>query len=272
MKATTVCLLVIAILHAFPARGNAAYIALRMRPSARFANGRITATVRITNRGNEAAGNVWTEAMLGDTVVESSHLPALAPDETHAWEIDMGTAPALPGVHALVFRAHYLDSHGHPFSALHTIPLFTADVTPDSGITAELTSLELDRTGTLELTVSSRHADPVDVECRLMLPDEITCPRAVYRATVSPSREATHRYTLHNVAALPGSRSRVFAVIRYRHASRGHAAIAAATVRVRRYPWLSRRARNVWIGVIAILLVAFVAAQFLPRRERAVER
>lgn len=246
--------------------GYAASLTLEFDASTRFSGGMASARVTLTNQGDEQAKSVYVEALLGDQRISSSEIEALAVGASHTWDIQLGPPPKRPGVYTVAFRAHYSDIYGHPASGLHTIPLYTGQVPARSPIDARLSSATIDPSGELMLSMGAKVAFTSDVTCRLILPSEILCNAPEVRLRISGVEPVEHRFAIENNGALRGSRYRVYVVIDYVHDGLHGSTEEAALVEVAPHRKMQNTERNLWITIIAALVIAFLAAQFFPRR------
>jgi hypothetical protein len=263
----------LAFLLLFCGSGYSASLSLGFDASTRFANGQVTARVTITNQGDESAKSVYMEALLGERSVSSSEIETLPVGASYEWDIELGPPPKPRGVYTVALRVHYTDIYGHPASGLHSIPLYTGDVPAGRPIDAELSSTTIKQSGELKLTLKAQESFTNEVTCRLILPSEVQCDKSVARLPTATDEPVEHRFAIYNGTALRGSRYRVFVVMDYVQDGLHASVVKVGLLEVAPYAKLSVRERNLWIAVIAVLLIAFAAAQLVPvRRTGNVEK
>jgi len=271
MTATGTCSL--AFLLLFCGSGYSASLSLGFDASTRFAGGQVTARVTITNQGDESAKSVYVEALLGKRSVSSSRIETLPVDSSNEWNIELGSPPKPRGVHTIALRVRYTDIYGHPASGLHTVPVYTGDAPAGRSSGSELSSTTIKQSGALKLTLNAHQGFTNEVACRLILPSEIRCDQPVVSLHPTAGEKVEHLFEIHNGTALRGSRYRVFVVLDYVLDGLHASTVEVGILEVNPYRKFSIRERNLWIVVIAMLVIAFIAAQFFPvRRNKTVDK
>lgn len=235
--------------------------------ASRLREGRVTVQVTLVNTGDTALESIRPcVAHPGQPRLEGSLLDRLEPGERETWALEPGLPPGPPGIHTLVVTARYTDQHGHPFTSLDTVPVYTGDPDPGTRITGKLTCTPLDGRGEATLTLDADA--PTEVRVHLAVPDELEGiplePTATF--ALQPGAPQQVAYALRNRWAVPGSSYRVFAVVSEEANGETRSRVVPGFVRVAMPPALPETAwRRAWI-VPALLLLAFIASQWLPRR------
>ena len=250
-------------------RAQAGNISLDITPRSGFSGGRIHADIAVHNVGGEPALAVQTEVWLGERHVAGERHDRLPAGGSLTNRVDVGAPPQPPGIHTLVVRVLYEDETGHPFSALATIPVFTADTMPLALIEARLTSVDLDRSERATLTLVSRHTEDVALDCRLVLPRELRAKPDRVRLTLSPGRLRRLPFTIENRTAIRGSYYRIFAIVDMSHAGAHQSLVVPAAVAVTPFPTLSQQSERLGVIAAILLLVLFGAAQCVKAERSA---
>ena len=264
MHTTRTCLLALLFTLCRSGFGYSASLSLGIDASTRFFDGQISAKVTITNQGEESAKSVYVEALLGERSVSSSKIETLPVSFTNEWSMKLGPPPKPRGVHTIALRVRYTDIYGHPASGLHAVPVYTGDAPAGRPIDSELSSTTIKQSGELKLTLNVHQGFTNEVACRLVLPSEIRCDQPVARLRPTAGEKVEHLFEIYNGTALRGSRYRVFVVLDYFLDGLHASTVDAGILEVHPYRKLSSRERNLWIAAIAMLVIAFIAAQFFP--------
>ncbi len=208
-------------------------ISLDVIPSASFANGNAEINVLLINTGNEPAFSVRIKASIADIFAISDETTHIQPGERKRVPLFLPSLPHPPGIHTVVIEASYTDGNRHPFTALGSTHLVTANVEPDNdAVSACLDPALLKKTTQIKLRLTTQHSDPIHVKTILVLPSEITCSEPEKQLIVMPGQTNEVCFHITNISALNGSTYSIFAVVDYLHNNqhRSFSAFAPLTI------------------------------------------
>jgi len=197
----------------FAAEAWAGYIALEAKPTAVVnqvgENQVLTGNIIITNTGNEVAGNVSPEIVIGKLVWrgDGRKIPANG-SETWIFSAEAQAPPIKKGAYPLILKNSYQDLNGFKFS---NVQLFKQEQGgPDRSQLIPLgIKLQHETKGTNRFIVSSqifnRSSQQVETEVKIFLPEELKASGTLRQSKVEPGNFILEDFLLENTTGLPGS-------------------------------------------------------------------
>ena len=256
------------LLAAIAADAVAGRISPQIAPRSRFTGGEAWVEVSVFNAGDETARDVQAVAELGGRSARSALREALPPGESCELRVDLGSPPTPRGLYTIVLRVHYEDDLGHGFTALSTIPIFTADTEPDPGFAVRLSPLTMEARGRIRLAVAASDPRVRDVTARLVLPAELRAAQTQAPEALAPGDTELETTVIENVSGLEGSYYRVYAVADAVVEGVHKSAVGASTIVLAPPTAMSRTVKIAWIAAGAALLAAFGLLQLLPAKPK----
>ena len=253
-------------LAASPARASFITLTIETRSSATETG--LVLNIRVTNSGDEAALSVRAEAALAGAPVLQTLTPRLDVGDSADGSVNLGALPATPGLYAASLRLHYTDLNGYPFSAPQVITVPTNAPEAMGPVEAGMEPVTLEREGVLRVVLRPLAATSIEARVRLVLPREIQAEPAERSVALFPGQDRACEFTLRNLSGRPGSRYATFAAIEYEHAGRHASLVRTTTVAIGAPRSFASLRVWGWPAAGAVLLAAFLAAQFAGRRSR----
>jgi hypothetical protein len=265
VRAVIILLLFTFSFFLFPLPANASYISLQTALSSRYEHGRLTVNVSALNKGDEPAYNVQWEFRAGGRSVLGDKIPVLDVGSTMRTVKRLPFPAGLPGNYPLTLITHYADANQYPFSAL-TLQTFTNGQDGYPTVAGRLSSAAFDREGRLTYRLKNGGPGLIVAVTRLVAPAELTVAPAERVSTIEPGSEQVLSFTVKNFSALFGSTYQAFAVTEFDRDGRHYTVIAPGLAKIIERQELLGIDYSVYIGLLAGLLLLFVAAQFFKKK------
>ena len=257
------CLIAIGALAGAPCRAST--IGLQIVSRADATGGVPRLSLNLANTGDEAAHSVKAEAQFQGATVPAEACDALGVNEKHHFTLPLADALPPPGVYPVIVIVRYADANGYPFSAISVTPLAVGPPPAGPEMTVGMLPAEMFSRGTLSLRLRAAGGRDVDARLRVVVPDEMLCSPAEERCVAPAAGIRVAEFALTNVAARPDSRYPVFGIVEYDEGGRRRTAIRSAVVSIVAHDSVPKRAAALWPAVVAVLLAAFIAAQWICR-------
>ena len=208
-----VALLVAVLLPAVAAAKN---ISISIQPAVEVKDGALTARVRISNGGDEAAESVAPVLRFGEQVARAEVRPALAPNEVINATLTLPAAGLATGRWPYRLAVDYTDANQYPFQALH-VGLVTVGQTPPPAkiAVAEVKAPPLAGSGTVQVRVKNLAAVERRVAVLLAVPEGLEVTKPPGDVALAAWAESTVGIPIVNRTALVGSRYPLFVAAEY---------------------------------------------------------
>jgi hypothetical protein len=185
-------------------------ISISITPTVEWAADDLTATVKISNSGDEAAQTVMPQITFRGKTVRGTGKAALNPSESIEEKL---TVPA-PGLGNGRWPYHlavdYTDLNQYPFQALQ-VGTFTVGNPQTPKLSVRMDPLQLATSGKLNLTLKNLAAAPREATVTLYVPDGVEVTAQPSPVSLDAYGETSLAVALVNHTALAGSRYPVFA-------------------------------------------------------------
>ena len=257
---------------------NATYITLQnsMTVERVINSGTSSINVSLTNSGDEAANGVQLSLLLpsgfkANNVYLGRMDPTLPQTASFSVEIDATTAP---GVYPIALLTEYKDANGYQFSSVTPNYLVIKEA-HSSQVDATVSQEEVGNKGEIKkITVSLRNMDQKDhdVKIRIYAPKELKINPEEKTLTVKGRDSPQTDFEISSFGALPGSSYVVFASVDYDEGGIHYTSTASGLIKVVEQKDPVSFAGWLPIIVVAILVVAVIAFQFIgkPRQKNSV--
>lgn len=262
-----------AILSVPPAFGGVITMETMVDPGIK--DGAVQTTIRVTNKGDEAAQNVQIEMDLFGTSLSSPPTETLAPTQSHSVTLTSPVTVSRTGRYPVVVRVNYTDVNSYPFTASALAFLTNGDA-PPSRLFGTLKGMTLSDKGRLEMTVKNLENTEKTVTARLILPKELTADLTTQEIVLSPGAQKVILTPITNLAALPGSTYTVFGLFEYEQGDSHYTTSVSGQIKVTAAEEVFRSFRAVWFWIAAGVLLLFVVVNAVvyirSRRKRHAEQ
>ncbi len=175
-----------------------------------------TANVHVTvvNKGDETAYNVRIQAELNKEKKAGSHKEQLDVNGEQTQDVAFEMKGMKPGRYPMTLYVDYTDRNQYPSTALSVVYVDYQDHAA-SRVTGEMKPLEISEREKMIIVIKILENTGKDTKVRLIVPKEFSGEPPVTELKLPPGGEKTLVYEVKNLAALPGSRYPIYAVIEY---------------------------------------------------------
>lgn len=255
-------ILIVALLaRLLPFGAQASFISIRTDAAAHVDGSNAIVTVRTTNLGDEDARNLIIESLLGVQRVSGPTHPVLARGQNFEERLELKTLPPEPGQYSILVKTHYADANVGRFTALSVVPLRIGETRAVDLVIAGMPNVALLERGVLQLKLKALEDRDVDVNVRLMLPDELSCSNGEQSLLLFPRQNRRVDFAIENVAGKPGSSYAVFAVLDYSVDKCHNSVVTSGVVSIPAPKPLFAGTPWAWTGVVILLLIAVIVIQ-----------
>ena len=175
-----------------------------------------TANVLITviNKGDEPAYNVRIQAEVNKETKAGPHEEQLNVNSEQAQHLAFEMKGMKPGRYPMTLYVDYTDRNQYPSTALSVVYVDYQDH-GSSRISGEMKPVEISERGRIKIKTKNLENTDKNTKVRLVLPKEFSGEPPVAELKLPPGGEETLVFEMKNLAALPGSRYPIYAVIEY---------------------------------------------------------
>lgn len=226
--------------------------------------------IEVTNDGPAPLRNVFPVLEVGGTQVElpaREELPAGAKAEwTERVAARQGAAEAHP-VAPLVLRVFYADPTWYLASVPVVVPAEPASATADGPVEDRIEVRPAAGRASIVLRVTNRTNDDLNGNVTLVLPAELSADGGSRALHIRAGESVEAQYGVRTAGARPGTRQRVYALLRLDGAGEPRTDILSAAFTVRRSDEDERR---IWLelaGAAALVVGLFLLTAWLETGE-----
>ena len=218
--------------------------------------------VRIENRGDEAARNVYAHVQFNGTETQTSPILEFQPN-TPVGTLVVLQRPAMTGIYPAVVTVFFEDLNGYPFSSVTVQAIPFGDVN-QARISAALDGRRVRGKGTLKLRLRNQGEQDVTTRVRMITAREIIAEPPEGDIVIPAGQVHSLPIPIENFSALPGSHYPVHAILEY-EADGYHFTSGASTV-VNMLQPRPYGAKSFW--VVLVVLVGAIAVSFWRLRKK----
>lgn len=240
---------------------NASVISMNVTVTAQVSGNTLRCSVKAINHGDEDARDVQVEADVLGEVLKGEKVPSLAPKEMCSSEFDFPLAIQVPGKYPVVVTVRFSDANGHPFSSI-TCSDFSWKEDTSSGLFGEIKNVRILNKSSLRLMLSNMDEKKHDLKIRIIAPREFTVRPSAKQFVIEGRHRAGLGFTMDNFAALPGSRSPVFAACEYEEEGRHYLVILNGMIDVVAEPVLGKFGEPPLFVLLIVTIGAVIVLQF----------
>jgi len=212
--------------------GHAGVITLRTQMALSVADRGITVRVTTVNAGSEAAQKVSAVLHIFGQTLQSGRIEAIAVQATHVFEFDIRIPGNKEGRFPFVGEVFFHDDRQKTYSAL-SAGLFVLNNRHPVSLTGTAPFVELDRTGTLSITLTNRLARPQTVSATLYLPHALRCSENKTTLNLEARGKQTLLFEIVNHSGSGGAKYPVFCVLESDSDGQHNTALVGTTVNIR---------------------------------------
>jgi hypothetical protein len=227
---------------------------------------RVAASVVFANRGTAPAYNLQVHLTALGLTDASPVVAHLDPGQSERASFEREIREFGKGRYPLTVRVDFHDANQYPFSALSGMTFHIGEaVNPD--IAALTRDMTLDGSGMLRFDVRNLGLEPQKVTATLVLPKELSSPKAKIPFEIDQRSEKTVAFEIRNFSALPRATYPVFCYFEYDSEGIHHTALARSVVTIAEDENLFRRFRWAWVTLAAVLAALLLLVLIKERRK-----
>ena len=246
---------------------SASYIRLQTTLTTKVTDNILKVSVSAVNQGDEPAYNVQAMVQVGEKKILGQKMQELGVNRIYAAQASFNLSHKKPGEHPIVIAMHYADANLYPFSAL-TCQTFNykAEDLPIE-IIGSMPSTSLWKKGKVRLTLKNLGKSEKAVLTRLVAPRELTAAEEAVEISLPPRAVVHLDFEIENFSALEGSTYQVYAISEYEKSNLRQTSITPGIVKIVETRTIFGLSYNLILGLLAVLVLFFVVAQFLTKRK-----
>jgi len=241
----------------FSAPSIAGVLKIQTQTTVQTTQNQMKITVALTNGGTATAHNLQVHLKLLGERLDSKIHPQLEPGGSGTFGFEKKIEGIKPGRYPLTVFVDFRDSNQYPFSALSGMTFSVGpNVNPDLAIIGK--DITMDQEEELPFDIKNMGASEKGILATLILPRELSTPTPEIRFRMGARSQKNLNFDVRNFSALPGADYPVFCYFEYDLENIHHTAVCTAVIKTIQPENLFRRYHWVWMGVAAILIIAFL--------------
>jgi hypothetical protein len=253
-----------------PTVAAAKSISISIFPSAEVKDGVLTARVRVTNSGDEAAESVAPVLQFGQRTTRADARSSLGPNESMTAALSLEVGTLAPGRWPYRLAIDYTDANQYPFQALHMGVVTLGSSPPPAKISvSEVKAAPISSSGSLSVRVKNLAGVERKATLTVALPEGLEVAKPIDQVSLAAWEEATVSVPIVNRTALAGSRYPIFAAVEYDEDGVHQAVTAQAVVEIESPQSVFRiPGTTLWIvaGILVAAWLGFMLRQVTARR------
>src|SRR5213593_2447494 len=203
----------IAVSLAGPAAAGS--ISISILPVVELREGALSAQVKVSNVGDEAAQSVAAVLVFGEHKARGEIHPSLAPGASVDAALSLPVGELGTGHWPYQIAIDYTDANQYPFQAIHVGLVTVGSPPPAKVAVAELKANPLSSSGTLRIRVKNLAGVVRQASVSVVAPEGIEVSAPAQDLRLAAWEERTVSVPIVNRTALVGSRYPVFAEVQY---------------------------------------------------------
>ena len=243
----------LALCHPGPAvAGN---ISISILPVVELREGALSAQVKVSNVGDEAAQSVAAVLVFGEHKARGEIHPSLAPGASMDATLSLAVGDLGTGRWPYQVAVDYTDTNQYPFQAIHLGLVTVGNSPPAKMAVSELKADPLSSAGTLRIRVKNLAGVVRQASLTLVTPEGIEVTAPVQDVKLAAWEERTVSVPIVNRTALVGSRYPVFGEVQYDDDGVHQAVVGQGMVAIEAAHSFFE-VRRTWFWIVAGVLVA----------------
>ena len=250
----------------FASPSFAGVLKIQTRTTVETTESQAKVTVSLANEGTAAAHNLQVHLKLLGETLDSKVSPELHPGGSSTFVFEKKTEGVKTGRYPLTVFVDFHDSNQYPFSALSGMTFSVGpNVNPDLAVLGK--NITMDKKEALSLNIKNIGANEKHILATLILPRELSTSTPEINFRMGPRSRKDLNFEIRNFSALPGADYPVFCYFEYDLENIHHTAVCTAIIKIIEPENLFRRYRWLWMGVAAVLIMAFLGLAIKNRRK-----
>jgi hypothetical protein len=240
-------------------------ISISILPVVELREGTLSAQVKVSNVGDEAADSVAAVLVFGERKARGEIHPSLAPNASMEAALSLPVGDLGTGRWPYQVAVDYTDANQYPFQAIHLGLVTVGSPPPAKVAVAELKGDPLSSTGTLRIRVKNLGGVARQASLSVVTPEGIEVTAPVQDVKLAAWEERTVSAPIVNRTALVGSRYPVFAEVQYDDEGVHQAVVGQGMVEIEAAHSFFE-VRRTWFSIAAGILIALWVAILLWRQ------
>ena len=232
---------------------RAGSISISITPAVEIKDDVLTAKVKVSNTGDEAAQSILPMLRFRDGEAKGTLKNQVGPNETLEQTLNVPAKGLTPGRYPFRLSVDYTDVNQYPFQALQVSTVTVGTPVP-AKIAATLEAEQLATNGSVVVTLKNLMGDARAVTVTVHASEGIEVPGAPTTINLAGWGTATAKVNIVNRTALAGSRYPLFAAVEYDADGVHQTVVGQSTVEI--VPPRSFWADNqqwLYMGVVAVV-------------------
>ena len=230
-------------------------ISISILPVVEVREGALSAQVKVSNVGDEAAQSVAAVLVFGEHKARGEIHPSLAPGAAMDAALSLPVGELGTGRWPYQIAVDYTDANQYPFQAIHAGLVTVGSPPPARVAVAELKADPLSSSGTLRIRVKNLAGVVRQASVSVVAPEGIEVSAPAQDLRLAAWEERTVSVPIVNRTALVGSRYPVFAEVQYDDEGVHQAVVGQGMVEIEAAQSFLEKWR-LWFEIVAGVLVA----------------
>jgi|GEM_PF-1160238 len=240
-----------------PATAGAGTISITTKAFALADNERVHVVLQVTNRGNEPAHQVRTDAEVLGERFRSEVRTRIGPGESREFNFSKPLDSSLAGNFPLTVLVHFQDANGHPFSAL-TCTTFSVGKNRNAELVSASDPLSIEDNGLVQFRIQNKSSQARRIKATLALPKEFSSERPETQFSLPAGGSNTLSFSIRNLGAVYGASYPVFLIQQYDSDGVNHTAVSNTLVSIIHDGNWFKRTRWHWAGGFVLAGAFFI--------------
>jgi hypothetical protein len=190
------------------------YITLNTVLSCEVTPPSVKTTLTIENKGNEAAFNLQARFKISEKEWLSKIYPKLEANQKIEIESIQDFVPEKIGNYPLTAKVFFQDAAGYSFTSV-LVSLLTYNEVTRPSLLGTIEDVAISDRGDLKLQVTNLAYDDLDMDIRVLTPDELSIEPREKEMTLQARGKQDFEFALSNLSALVGATYPVWVVMEY---------------------------------------------------------
>jgi hypothetical protein len=243
-------------------------ISITTTQKATYHDGRLSASVSISNSGDEAAHSVSPVLEFRDAKARGKRHEELAPGKSIDDTLSLDVGELGPGRWIYGVAVDYTDANQYPFQALQMGSVAVGDIGPAKVTATKVTAEPIAKEGRLSVDLKNLAGVARTVQVTTHVPEGLEVTADVGTVSLEPWQERTVTADVVNRTALAGSRYPVFIAVEYDQDDGHYGAVFQGVVEITSAAnAVERHGGMLWLYALgfALLFLALVGLRLLRR-------
>ncbi|MDD5206739.1 MAG: hypothetical protein PHS17_15045 [Desulfobacterales bacterium] len=256
------------LLTAYCPSSFAGTISITTKPFALADNEKVYVVLVVTNRGNEPAHQVRTDAEVLGERFRSEVRTRIGPGESREFHFSKPLDSSLAGNFPLTVLVHFQDANGHPFSAL-TCTTFSVGKNRTAELVSASDPLSIKDNGLVQFRIQNKSSHARRIKASLVLPREFSSERPETQFSLPAGGNKALSFSIRNLGAVYGASYPVFLIQQYDSDGVNHTAVSNTVVSIIHDGNWFKRTRWHWAGGLVLAGACFIFSVAVVKNEQS---